>query len=275
MRPSRATGILAIVFSLLALSCEEEPEYGGFVENNARTSEGGGSQSMLIDLGATTTTSTVITFQVGGNAALDGDYYITSITNYYSNALTVTVPAGESTAEITFDVIDDEQVEPANELIYFEITSISDAAIAENFKRTSFVYEIEDNDEAPVSGLQIDLAWDLGDGVRVNNSNFDLYLANNITTDTDGVVKDFQPVTGEESVNESGFETIMIDNALPDQQYYVVIKYSSGENPATLTLQLSSGQIHRGATGRVTAAAIGTYLYYGPITKTGTAFTFR
>jgi len=261
--------------ALMAIACQEEPEYGGFVETTGTGSEGSGKQSVTINLGAATTLSTTITYRVGGNAALDGDYHLTSLTSYYTDAaLTITVPAGKSVATIDFEIIDDIQVE-SNEVIYFEITSISDESIASNFKQASYVFQIEDNDEPASDGLQIDLSWNLGDGIRINNSNFNLYLANAITVDTDGSVTAYEAVDGVVSANDTGFETIVISKDLPDHQYFVIIDYVSGNDTAEVQVELSNTQTHRVASGRVSSASIGHKLYLGPITKTGSTFEFR
>lgn len=274
--PSSEPILLSIcAIFLIVTACQEETPYGGFTLNQATASEDSGSQTITINLGSTTTASTVLTYRVGGNAALDGDYRLTTVSNYYSDALTLTVPPGQSIATITFDVIDDSQVEQDDEVIYFEITSISDAAIAENFRQRSFVFQITDNDHATGPDLQVDLAWDLGDGVRINASNFDMDLASDITLDANGTVADYQAVDGKASTNETGFESLVIDSTLPDQKYYVIIHYLSGDNTAVLTLQLNSDQVQRSASGRVSSASLGRMLYLGPITKNGNSFTFQ
>jgi hypothetical protein len=266
----------AAVFAITLLStCTEEPEYGGFTSKSGMGTESSGSQSVTLDLGATTATATTITYRVGGTAALDGDYRLTTLSAYYADALTITVPAGESTASIQFEIIDDNQVEGTNEVIYFEITSISDTDIAQNFRQATYVYEIEDNDQAPDAALQVDLAWNLGDGVRINAANFDLYLADSVVVNSDGTVSAFHAVDGIQGTNETGFETIMLNNQIADQQYYVIIKYVSGEDPAELRLQFNSSSAHRAAAGTVSSGSAGRTLYYGPITKRGASYTFR
>ena len=135
MQRKEIAWLVTFFFSLFSLACEEDPDYGGFVNNAGRGTESSGSQAVTINLGATASASTVITYRVGGTAALDGDYHLTSVSRYFSSALTITVPAGESAAVINFDIIDDNQVEPVDEIIYFEITSISDATIAETFRQ--------------------------------------------------------------------------------------------------------------------------------------------
>jgi len=237
--------------------------------------EASGSQSVTINLGAATSASTTITYRVAGSAALDGDYRITSITSYNSEALTITVPAGESTASINFEIIDDEQIERNNEVIYFESAAISDAYISEHFRQASYSFEIEDNDVAPEATMQIDLAWNLGDGMRINGNNFDLFLADSVTLNTDGTISDYQPIEGLESVNETGFETIRLNDGIADMPYYVIIKFVSGTDPAELSLQFNSNTVHRTASGRVSSAFAGRAVYYGPFTKSGSSYAFR
>lgn len=263
------------VFALALFSaCTEEAEYGGFVGNSSSGSEISGSQSITIDLGATTTAATTISYRVGGTAALDGDYRITSLTSYNSEALSITVPAGQSQAAINFEILDDIQVEHP-EVIFFEITSISDVSIAQNFRQASYRFEITDDDEAPGSGMQVDLSWYLGNSVRINTADFDLYLADSITIGSDGGVTDYSLVEGVESAHLSGFETVFIQDDMPDQQYYIIIKYVAGTSAAELTLDFNSTYLKREAAGRVSSASVGRTLYYGPITKRGTDYSFR
>ena len=260
---------------LLLLACEEDIKYGGILGTSGNGTESSGAHSITIDLGAPSSAPTTITYRVGGDAALDGDYRITSITAYNSDALTITIPAGQSTATIGFEIIDDKQIETSNEVIYFEITAISDATIASNFKQASYVFEIIDDDEPPDSGLQIDLAWDLGDGVRINASNFDLYVADSVAVNSDGELVFFRAIDGYTSAEASGFETVVLSEDLPNKQYYAIINYTSGNNTAELTLEFTTKTSHGSARGRVSSASVGRSLYYGPITKSGSAFTFR
>lgn len=267
--------MLAICAAALMASCSDETEYGGFEETSGTATESSGQHAITIDLGMTTSASTTISYRVGGSAALDADYRLTSSMNYYSDALSVTVPAGESTATIDFEIIDDEQVERFDEVVYFEITAISDASIADNFRETTYVFEIEDDDDAPENALQVDLAWNLGDGVRINASDFDLYLADTIEVDGEGLVTRYHVVDQIQSTRREGFESITIPHALPDRPYYIVIEYVSGENTAELLLQFNATNVQRSAMGWVSSESLGRALYYGPVTKSGSSYVFR
>lgn len=264
-----------ILAALLVSSCgEEELETAGFTTNRGSANESAGSQSITIELGGTTTTSTTISYSVGGNARLDGDYRLTSRTGYFTTGLAITVPAGVSQATLDFDLIDDDQIERENELIYFAITSVSDQSLAKNITHTTLVFEITDDDTSPDDALQIDLSWDLGDGVRINGANFDLYLANDIALDN-GVVTGFTAVNDVSSANDSGFETVLVSNDFPDGQYYAIIDFLSGESAAELWLNFNSENISRVANGQVAATSVGKKLYFGPITKTGSNYAFN
>ncbi len=84
-------------------------------------------------------------------------------------------------------------MEPTRELIYFQLTGISDTDIAAEANNVTYTFEIIDNDVPPTNALQVDLSWSLGDGVSINETNFDLLLANNITLDEDDNVASARP----------------------------------------------------------------------------------
>ncbi|MEO8472192.1 MAG: hypothetical protein ABI477_08360 [Chryseolinea sp.] len=273
----KKSAIALIIFACaLAVGCQEEKIVSGFAITSATGNEGDGAQTITIDLGKMTTATTTLTFEVGGDAALDGDYRVAEISQYAVEApYTLTIPEGNSTATIHFDLIDDNQIETRNEVIYFHIKDISDEGITKRLTRTVFAYEIVDNDSSPASGMQVDLSWTLGDNIRINAANFDMYLATSLSLTSDGEINTFESVEQFQSTNETGFETFVVGDTIQDRQYYIVMKYVSGTYDANVSLHLSQGSNYGSASGRVEASYVGKYVYYGPLNKAGNRFSFQ
>lgn len=274
---------IPICFSLLLLllnsqGCEEEEETLGFVSMSGYATEADGEQTVTINLGKKATSSIIINYIVGGSASVDGDFKILSNTSFSTDgnsSFTLTVPEGSSTASLTFEIIDDTQVEPDNESIYFQITGISDSDLSGSIQNLEYVFKVEDNDTAPANGLQVDLSWDLGDGISINSANFDLYLARKVQFNSAGDITDMELVDQALSTNAKGFETLVIDNSLTDEEYYIIIRFVKGTSDANVFLHMSQGENYGVASGRITADYVGKDIYYGPISKSGNNFSFR
>jgi hypothetical protein len=294
--------LLFIVLLWLLQGCEEEEPVLGFVTGSGQASEADGTQTVSINLGKKVTSDVTLTYMVGGTAALDGDYKILSTTNFFSNSsFSVIVPKGQSTASITFQLIDDAQVEPAEEFccplshslllfyglidgaqlepidesIYFQITGISDSQLSKSLQRLQYQFNVQDNDLPPTNGLQVDLSWNLGDGISINNANFDLYLACNVQLNDHGDITAMELVDEVSGINLKGFETMVANYTLKDQKYYLIIRFAEGTSDATVFLHMSQGEEYGVASGRVTKDYLGKDIYYGPISKNGNTFSFR
>ncbi|MBA4058734.1 MAG: hypothetical protein C0490_28715, partial [Marivirga sp.] len=204
----------ALLLLLLSSGCEEDDERLGFVSTSGYATEADGIQSITINLGKKATSSIVISYIIRGSASVDGDFRILSNTSFSTDAtsaFSLTVPEGSSTATLTFEMIDDSQIEPVDESIYFQITGISDNNFSNSIQHLQYIFKIEDNDLAPTNGLQVDLSWDPGDGVSINSTNFDLYLARNVQLNDDGDITSMELVDNALSTNTKGFETLVID----------------------------------------------------------------
>ena len=270
-----ATLLLVGTF-FLAMACEEEENSIGFVTPSATASEGDSIQTITINLGKKVTSATTITYIVGGSAALDGDYKILSTPRFFSSsALTLTVEEGESTATLMFQLIDDTHVETRNESIYFKITNVSDSKLNASLQQVEYILQIEDNDLPPDNGLQADLSWSVGEGVSINEANFDLYLARQLVLNADGEITSLELVDQLASTNKSGFESFTITTDIADESYYIIIRFMEGTSDANVFLQFSQGDESGFASGAVTTDYVGKDLYYGPISKSGNNFTFR
>ncbi len=64
-------------------------------------------------------------------------------------------------------------------------------------------------------------------------------------------------------------------SSLPDDDYYVIIRYTSGASDASLTLVMSHDNVYSRARGVVTSDYSGKMVYYGPVRKNGSAFSSR
>ncbi len=267
-----------LVLLLVSAACEEETETTGFLVTSGTASEAAGTQTITINLGKTVTSSVTITYIVGGTASVDADYKILSNTNYYTDtnsSFTLTVPEGNSTATLTFELIDDIQVEPVDESIFFQITGISDTDLAGAIQNTQYFFAVEDNDMPPATGLQVDLSWYLEDGISVNNANFDLYLARDVQVNEDGDITAMELLDGVRSANTKGFETFVMEETLSDDEYYIIIRFVKGTMDANVFLHMCQGNDYGVASGWVTTDYVGKDIYYGPVTKTGNNFVFR
>lgn len=257
-----------LLLLLLSQACEEEEELLGFVNTSGYATEADGTQTLTINLGKKATSSITITYIVGGSASVDGDFRIlsnTSFTTDASSSFTLTVPEGSSTASLTFELIDDIQIEPGSESIYFQITGISDSDLTGSLQQLQYVFKVEDNDVAPANGLQVDLTWDLGDGVSINNANFDLYLARNLQLNDEGDISSMELIDRVLSTNTKGFETIIIDDSIAEDEYYIIIRFVTGTLAANVFLHMSEDDDYETASGRVTTDFVGKDIYYGPV----------
>lgn len=263
--------------ALIWFSCSEEDPVAGFATLNGEGNEGIGTDTIVIEFGKKLTESMTISIMVGGSAALDGDYSLSfpSILPDYNNSTaitSVTVKAGQSSLPVVINIVDDAFVEPVDEEIYILISGVSDDKVASWLKNDLYTYVVHDNDDTPADGLQVDLSWYLGDGISVNEANFDLYLVHNVTLDDDGDVDTYEAIDTVYSAHTTGFESLKIGDEFPDEDYYLLIRYTSGSYDAILTLILSYDGLYSGARGGVSKDYAGQDIFYGPIVKNGTSY---
>jgi len=263
-----------LVFLPFVLACEEEETPVGFELTSGVAAEGDGVQKISIHLGKVATSSITITYVVGGTASLDGDYKLISNTNYSLSSMSLVVKEGESNGSLTFELIDDSHLEPRNETIYFEITGISDVELNAALQHRQFSFEIQDNDTSPADGMQVDLSWNVGEGISINAANFDLYLARQVVISNNEMV-DFELVQQMSSTNPAGFESFVVNRETADEVYYIIIRFVAGTMNSDVFLHMSQGVNYGFASGKVSTNSVGKDLYYGPITKNGNNFRFR
>lgn len=268
--------LMILIAGLVVLqACKEDDPETGFRAGSGQGYEDAGKQSVVLDLGYTVSAETVISLYIGGDASLDGDYTAQSnSTNYNSTAETfgLTVKKGESSATLSFDIIDDTQIEPGKEVIYFQVASIGGSE--SSLDHGTYTYEILDNDSIPASGLQTDLAWNIGEGISIDQVNFDLYLAHNVVI-TGQEISQSELIDAVQSAHPSGFESFILSAALPDEEYYLAFRYTKGTSDVELFLTLSQGKSIRSLHGVFPEDYAGKDIYYGPIIKKSSQFNYR
>jgi hypothetical protein len=267
--------LLILIAGLAALqSCKDDAETG-FRAASGTGAEDAGNQSVVIDLGHAVAAETVVSLFVGGDASLDGDYTASSSRNTYNSSaetLDLVVKKGESSATLNFTLIDDTQIEPGKEVIYFQVASI--AGSESSLDHGTYMYEVTDNDNIPASGLQVDLAWNIGEGVSINRVNFDLYLARNVVV-SGGQVTQSELSDTIKSANTKGFENFILAPDLPNDSYYLVFRYAQGTSDVELFITFSQGTNIQPLHGFFSEAYAGKDIYYGPIVKNNSRYDYR
>lgn len=249
---------------LLALGAcdddEETPLSINFRENSGSDSEAGSSTSAILQLNQAAGEDIEIEYNVSGNAILNGDYRFTPPPS--SRIL-----SGNTTLEFVLEPIDDPVIEEEDKIIEINITGVTGLTLPDD-EPLLYTFTITDNDELPDNGLQIDLTWNLGIGEDIDEVNLDLLLATDVVVEGDAITG--FTLDGNSSENTEGFESILLDNGAPDNEYYLVIFYNSGSREVTFDLSLHSlGSDSSTSTGSFTKDDVGSAVFFGPIVKDG------
>lgn len=244
---------------LSAISCKKDDATAtkptvSLSATSQTVSEGAGTASITITLPSTQSADVTVKATLGGTAILNGDYQVTTDT-------TLTIAAGSTSATLTFGIFDDEVVD-GNKTILVSFSS-SHATLS----NSTATITITDNDtDQSSSGLVSDLTWDAGSMVDL-----DLYLANNVTI-SDNTVTDYTILAG--STNSTGFESYLLSNDLDDGEYYLLVYYADGSRAVDYTLSSrASGNTVYEDTYNFTADEVEAGYFYGPYTKSGTAYS--
>jgi len=243
---------------LSAISCKKDDTTTQPTVSLSATSqtvnEDAGTAGITVTLPAAQSTDVTIKATLGGTAILNGDYQVTTDT-------TITIAAGSTSASLSFDIFDDEVVESDKTI------SVSFSSSNATLSNSTATITITDNDtDQSSSGLVSELTWDAGSLVDM-----DLYLANNVTI-SDNTVTDYNLLSG--STNTTGFESLLLSNDLDDAEYYVLVYYAEGAREVTYTLtNRASGNTVYEDTYNFAADEEGGAYFYGPFTKSGTAYS--
>jgi hypothetical protein len=285
---------LLFVFGVFLSACQKEDvTVDGFETTSLEKIESDSVFTIKILTGKVSSSLT-ITIAVSGTAIQEADYTfdlpasttttpggIHVITSSTSNSSTssaldrqLTVASGETYAELSFQLINDKFIEPRSETIYFQIIDVSDADVYNALKNKMCVVAIQDDDQPPSDGLQVDLSWSLNDGSLFNTADFDMYLANNVVISNSQVTSK-ELISSVSSTSKTSLESLTLGSSLPNDTYYVVIRFISGSADATIEIIASEGDSYSRASGRILSSDVGRDFYYGPIVKSGNNYSGR
>jgi hypothetical protein len=164
----------------------------------------------------------------------------------------------------------DESIIEASEEIKFTLTASGGDLVIPQAK-SEFTLTIEDNDEVPETGIQVDLTWASETETDIDEFDLNLFIVDNVKI-TDGYVEDFDIYS--QSENETGFETAWIDADAADGEYYIVAFYGSGNHDIPYTIEINgAGFDHETVDGDFAKSVVGTAVFYGPVTKQGSSFS--
>lgn len=243
---------------LSAISCKKDDTAtlptASLSATSQTVSESAGTASITVTLPSTQSADVTIKATLGGTAILNGDYQLSTDT-------TLIIAAGSTSATLTFEIFDDEVVESDKTI------NVSFSSSNASLTNSTATITITDNDtDQSSSGLVSELTWDAGTLVDM-----DLYLANNVTI-SDNAVTDYNLLSG--STNNTGFESLLLSNDLDDADYYVLVYFAEGAREVTYTLtNRADGNTVYEDTYNFTADEEGGAYFYGPFTKSGTAYT--
>ncbi|MBI3220096.1 MAG: hypothetical protein HYZ44_11330 [Bacteroidetes bacterium] len=186
---------------------------------------------------------------------------------------TVTIKAGQTTANLSVTIVDDAQLD-GDDLMTFTLQSIagSNAKLSTTSADQSFALTIADNETSSPSTLQQDLVWRLSSATAdVNAVNVDLYLQYGVTYNSTSITDVGE--TYNLSSNETGFETLILNESDSDMEYFIVISYTSGSSDLYYTLNLNGfGYTNTNVMKKMSADDSGYAVFYGPFTKSGSSF---
>lgn len=255
-------------FGLLIVSCgdddDDSPATVGFTATAASGAEDAGAQTLTISLSKAVSTDTEIAFDLSGTASLNGDYTL-------DTESPVTIKAGSTSAEVKFTVIDESIIEADDETVVVTITSATNLTLTST-EKLAYTYTIQDNDDTPEAGMQVDLTWDLGVGADIDQADLDMYLAYNVVIE-DNTVSSFDVSEDVSSAHDTGFESYVIGTDLKDDEYYIVVQYYEGS--VAVPYLLGTSEKSRGyeeGDGDFGAGDEGYAYLYGPIVKSGSTY---
>jgi len=260
-----------ICFTLALSSCQKSADPGQstakFSASTATYAEDKGLVNIDITLSSAQAQDVTVQYTWSGAAGtyLDGDFK-------FGTPGSIVIKAGETTGSIQLQIIDDTQID-ADDVVTLTLSGTSSnakpsAVATEN----AFALTITNNDVAPTDKLQVDLVWGTGTA-SVDVVNLDLFAQSGVTLSNNQISS--QGSTYVSSQATSGFETLFIDPAATDQDYYLVVAYTSGTTAVNYTMTLNGlGYSNSTATNTFAATDTGTATFFGPFSKSGSTFTY-
>jgi len=211
--------LLLLVITIWVLNSCTEPELAGVNFNSVEKVgyEGDGAQSFEITLSKSLASEITLDIEFSGTAASS---------DYSYSATAITIPAGDTKAEIKFELIDNDNYDPdVEKTIIIELVSISgpgveDATFGEN---RTYTYTIKEDD------MEIELTW--------VDANFDMRL----------MLKQGESIIRESPANFSTTKELMLLGSDSDGKYQtesLMWRGSLDENssiPYSITLKFPDG----------------------------------
>lgn len=257
--------ILLPFYLLLGCSDDESeaPPVVTFESSSSQVEEDGSYKVAEVVLSEAAGNNVEVHFQTVGIATINGHYKLVTPSP-------VTIEAGSERGEIVFETIDNPVLEVDNATFTIELSSASGAQLGE---ATSLTHEVEiiDNNVVPANDLQLDLLWNIPGEEDIDQADLDLLLITDLVEE-DGAVVDFTVV--EASGEESGFESVLLQESHPDDDYYVVVFYAAGSQGVNFRIHASN---MAWGTGKMTddsfdASEVEGGRIYGPIPKEGSTY---
>jgi hypothetical protein len=258
--------LLPVSIMLLTTSCESDNSskdaFVKFSEKGIEVDESYGTIAIPVELSEELANNSIIDFEFGGTAFLDGDFSVVT-------SSPITIAKGELSANILIRVLDERLIENTADTI--EVTLIAASGATLSNKENELVYSlvVEDNDASPSEDLQIDLSWDLGNN-SVNDVNLDLYLVYDVVIEGNTITD--QGEMARYSANSAGFESLQMLAQDPDREYYLVVNYSEGSSVLGYTLTINGfGYENELLQGDFDRSDAGYAVFWGPFSKTGSS----
>lgn len=270
-------GMLAAMLVFSACNKNNEPgkPTAKFGTTGATYSENAGQINIPVTLDKTQGQDVSVNYTWAGKTAtfLNGDFKILTPSP-------IVVKAGELTANIEIEIINDTQLDSTDVVSFFLSSAGSNAKLSGTPSELGYDLIINSDDVAQANRLQIDLTWSVGPGGDVDQADLDLALQDSVVIN--GSEIEDTGLTFTASANSTGFETVYLDAADPDQDYYVAIPYINGTVSVTYYLNLTGlgwaanlGGSNASDTYAPTDASNHTATFYGSFTKDGSSFTFN
>ncbi|MEM7551812.1 MAG: hypothetical protein AAF363_19180 [Bacteroidota bacterium] len=238
----------------------------GFSESSLTISESSINNQISVNFDANTADSIDISFELGGFAALNGDYRLNQVSP-------ITIAPGVNSFDFEIEIIDEQLIESFNDTLTITITNAENLQIPVG--ANSFDLIITDNDVAPTNGVQFDLEWFLGEGVDIDLTDLNLALATGVVIENNSIV-DFNAVQSPIGNNSMGFESFILSNDAPDDEYFIVVIYTSGDQSVNFLFNLNGAGFNDAfGLGNFSANEEGNATFFGPITKSGNSFSAR
>jgi hypothetical protein len=260
-----------ICFTLTLSSCQKSSDPGQSTAKFSASTATYAEDKGLLNIGVTlsSTQAQDVTLQYtwsGANGTyLDGDFK-------FVTPGSIVVKAGETTGNVQIQIIDDTQVD-ADDVVTLTLSGTSSNAKASAVAgENTFALMITNNDVAPTDKLQVDLVWGTGT-TSVDVVNLDLFAQSGVTVSNSQISSQGSTYTSSKAT--SGFETLFIDPAAVDQDYYLVVAYTGGSTAVNYTMTLNGlGYSNSSAAQTFAASDSGMATFFGPFTKSGSTFTY-